>query len=130
MNYILDTAVLIDIAKGSERANSLERLDLSGSRPFITLLTYSEYYAGFLSRTEREINACLDFLKKFDTVTITEDSAKIFSELRNNYKKKGISFGTMDLLNASIAIQENMTFITTDKQFEKIAELKKIVIVR
>ena len=72
----------------------------------------------------------MNFLKKFDKATITEESARTFAELSHKYRKSGIIFGTMDLLNASIAIQENMTFITTDKQFEKIAELKKIVIVR
>ncbi|MBI3034272.1 type II toxin-antitoxin system VapC family toxin [Candidatus Woesearchaeota archaeon] len=130
MNYLLDTSVLIDLKKGKGAIKESIRkfINLSQSVPSITFFTFSEYYFGSI-KEEKQAEA-IDFLNQFQQITITMPAAKLFAELAYKYKAKGIVFDTIDLLNAAIAIEENMIFITSDKFFEKIDELKKIIINR
>ena len=130
MNYIFDTSIIIDIRRGNSSLGKYlkQNLDLSGAKPHITLMTFSEYYFGAIPAGERGKSDCIEFLNIFDHLSISKNAAILFAELTYNYKKKGISFGTMDLLNASIAVDQNMIFVTRDKIFEEIRELKKIII--
>ena len=132
MNYLLDTTILIDMARGNDFVSRSikSKLPLSQATPFITLLTYAEYYYGFVSGAPEEKGRCVSFLQSFDRLSLTEGSAAIFAELSYKYKKSGIAFSTMDMLNAAIAIEENMTLVTSDRFFEKINELKKIILAK
>lgn len=116
---LLDTCILIDVANGDRSViKRLEEFARPGIRPAITTATYSEYYFGFLSRIPEDQNKCLEFLEEFTSLTLTKASARRLAELNFKYKKAGLTFSTMDLLNAAIAIEENMVFVTTDRQFE------------
>ena len=129
MNRLLDTCILIDIANGNKAViEELNVSDMYSPRPFITTATYSEYYYGFLSRIPKEQQKCVEFLENFNSVTLTKGSARRLAELNYKLKKAGFSFTTMDLFNAAIALEENLMFITSDRQFEKISELKKVII--
>ena len=50
------------------------------------------------------------------------------ADLKYKYEKKGIVVPLADLIIASIAIENNAVLVTSDKDFEKIEELKKIII--
>ncbi len=128
MTYLLDTTILIDLKKGTEAARNRMRkfADLPQSTPFITLFTYSEYYFGNIRAGEQR--GAVDFLGQFRHVTLSQSSARLFAELNYKYKKAGVVFETIDLLNAAIAIDENMIFVTSDRFFENINELRKIII--
>jgi len=59
---------------------------------------------------------------------VTKTSVKMYAELDCKYSKKGAKIGLFDLLIAAIAIEHNLTIITTDTDFDKISEIRKIVI--
>ncbi|MBI2133779.1 type II toxin-antitoxin system VapC family toxin [Candidatus Woesearchaeota archaeon] len=130
MNCILDTTVLVDIRLGKRGTESKikELIDIKESNSYITLLTFAEYYFGCLSSSMAGQIDCLNFLNSFQHLTLSKNSAKLYSELTYKYKKSGILFSPIDLLNACIAIDENMKFITSDKSFRKINELRSIII--
>ena len=68
------------------------------------------------------------FLKKFNILQTTNSSAEILSDLKIKYDKKGMSLPLADLLSASIVIDNSLILVTKDRDFEKIEELKKIIL--
>ena len=70
----------------------------------------------------------MEFIEKFPFLNIKKETARILSDLKYNYEKKGITLPLADLLIAAQTIENNMTLVTMDKGFERIEELKKIII--
>ncbi len=129
MNHLFDTCILIEIARGNKSLISkLNTEDKLQPIPAITMATYSEYYYGFVATVPKEQQICLNFLEEFQHLTLTKGSAKKLAELKHKYKKQGLTFSTMDLFNASVAIEENLMLVTMDKSFGSIKELKSIII--
>ncbi|MBI3050974.1 type II toxin-antitoxin system VapC family toxin [Candidatus Woesearchaeota archaeon] len=130
MTYLLDTSVLIDMKRGNPTIIRALRqlLGVSQTMPSITLFTYSEYYLGSI-KEGKQVEAA-DFLNQFAHLNFSLPSARLFSELNYKYKIKGIVFDTLDLMNASIAINEQLVFVTSDKFFNNLTELRKIIIPR
>ncbi len=128
MNYVLDTSILISIRKG--RASAIEQVKrlVSEENAHITLLSFSEYYYGALPANPEGRQDCLDFLSTFSHLSLTKNSAIIYAALTYKYKKKGLTMDPMDMLTASITIDNDMTLITSDEDFNRVEELKKIMI--
>jgi len=130
MSLVFDTSILIAIERGDKEViNELENLYSSyPSSPQLTFISFFEYLTGLKIRKNKSFQNNLIFLKKFNILHTTNSSAEILSDLKIKYDKKGISLSLADLLSASIAIDNNLTFVTKDKDFEKIEELKKIIL--
>lgn len=129
MKYVIDTSLLIDINRGNVKVLSvLKNKALHAGEPFITSLNFIEYYFGELGKG-REVEV-LKFLDSFKHLTLTRNSAKLYAELSRKYLKQGKTISAFDLLIAAIAIDNNMTLLTGDSDFEKINELKTEVIMR
>ncbi|GEM_PF-5131066 len=128
MNYVLDTSILISIRKG--RASAIEQVKrlVSEENAHITLLSFSDYYYGALPANPEGRQDCLDFLSAFGHLSLTKNSAIIYAALTYKYKKKGLAMDPMDMLTASITIDNDMTLITSDEDFNRVEELKKIMI--
>lgn len=52
------------------------------------------------------------------------------AELSGRLKTKGVSSKTIDLLLASVAIRRNLAFLTQDKDFDHIAKVEKINVLK
>lgn len=130
MSYALDANILIELRKGSGAvADEIrKRISIEVSDAYITLMTFAEYFFGCLDASREGQEDCLKFLNAFEHLPLTKISAMLYAKLTHHYKKGGINFSPMDMLTASIAIENNMTLITSDKAFERIKELKKIII--
>jgi tRNA(fMet)-specific endonuclease VapC len=128
MNYLLDTNVLIELNGNNEKviAQVNELLGSATGEPCITLFNFAEFYAGAI-RKKQEAEA-MAFLNSFNQLTLSQASAQIYAELWNKYARKGSPLAVFDLLIASVAIASNATLLTLDKDFEKIDELKKIML--
>ena len=70
----------------------------------------------------------MGFINKFWVLNTTEETSKILSDLKFKYDKKGISISLADLIIASLAIENDMTLLTTDADFKRIEELKILFI--
>ncbi len=130
MSLVFDTSILIDIERGNkETINRLKNLYKSyQSSPQLTFISFFEYLIGLKIRKSKSFQTNLIFLKKFNVLHTTISSAEILSDLKIKYDRKGISLSLADLLSASIAIDNSLTLVTKDKDFEKIEELKKIIL--
>ncbi len=131
MSLVFDTSVLIAIERGDKEAkNKLENLYKSyPSSPQLTFISFFEYLIGLKIRKSKSFQTNLIFLKKFNVLHTTNSSAEILSDLKIKYDKKGLALSLADLLSASIVMENNLVFVTKDKDFEKIEELKKIILV-
>lgn len=130
MGLVFDTSVLIAIEKrDKETKNKLEDLYKSyPSSPQLTFVSFFEYLVGLKIRKNKSFQNNLIFLKKFNVLHTTISSAEILSDLKIKYDKKGTPLSLADLLSASIVIDNSLILVTLDKDFEKIEELKKIII--
>ncbi|MDO8459915.1 MAG: type II toxin-antitoxin system VapC family toxin [Nanoarchaeota archaeon] len=130
MSLVFDTSILIAIERGDKATmNKLEELYKSySSSPQLTFVSFFEYLVGLKIRKSKSFQNNLTFLKRFNVLHTTDSSAEILSDLKIKYDKKGISLSLADLLSASIVIDNNLLLVTKDKDFEKIEELKKIIL--
>lgn len=130
MTLFLDTAILINIErKNKELIKKIETLTQTDPAPAnIGLVNYFEFIHGLQKKSPQNREKSMAFVEKFPFLEATKNTAAILSDLKYKYDKLGKSFSLSDLIIASQAIENNMTLVTTDKQFEEIEELKKIVL--
>ena len=130
MSLVFDTSILISVERGDkETINKLKDLYKSHpSSPQLTFISFFEYLTGLKIRKNKSFETNLIFLRKFSVLHTSNSSAEILSDLKIKYDKKGMLLSLVDLLSASIVIDNNLVFVTKDKDFEKIEELKKIII--
>lgn len=130
MNYILDTNILIEIRKGRKdvKEQVMGLINAESAVPYITLLTFAEYYFGSLDASHQGQEDCMEFLNSYKHLTVTKSGAMLFAKLTYKYEKEGTPLSPLDMLNACITIDNNFIFITADKAFERVKELKKIIV--
>ena len=126
MPAIVDTSILIKHQKGDakikrELQSVFERYPAT---PFITFISMFEFLMGIKLWTKNKTEA-IDFLKNFNVINTTEETAEIMVSLKSKYDKQGKIFSLSDLIIASLTIENDMVLITSDKDFEKIEELKR-----
>lgn len=130
MTYLLDTSILIELKEENnkivEKIAELISIDLAP--PAISFMNYFEFIQGLQKKSEKHKKTGLEFIEKFQFLELTKKSAQILSDLKYNYEKIGKVFSLSDLIIASQAIENSMTLITSDKHFEEIEELNKIII--
>ena len=70
----------------------------------------------------------MQFIGTFPVLNAGKETMKILTDLKYDYEKKEIMLPIANLLIAAQAIENNMTLVTMDKGFERIEELKKIIL--
>ena len=126
LSFVIDTSVLIEIEKGNKEAiASLASLGLEGEA-CITSPTFSEFYFGLLKLPTDKLDVEKHRLDKYNLLNTTAKSSIVFAELKNQIRKKGTIIPTFDLFIASIAVSNDLPFITFDGHFNNIPNLKLI----
>jgi predicted nucleic acid-binding protein len=130
MSLTFDTSILIAIERGDINIkNKLEDIyRINPGPPQLLFIPYFEFLLGIKLRKPKRSKEILNFLDKFNLLTITKNTAGILADLKIKYDDEGKSLPLADLLIASQAIENHLTLITLDKDFEKIEELQKIVL--
>jgi len=130
MSLAFDTSILIEIEK--ENKEILKRLqELRGSYPLpvqLPFISYYEFLRGLKIGNPKNYDELMDFLNSFNVLRTTNKTADILSDLRIKYDGLGIILNLADLLIASQAIENQLIVVTRDKDFEKIQEVKKIIL--
>ena len=130
MTLAFDTSILISIEKRDRK--TLNELDsLSKNYPLppqLLFMCYFEFLLGLKLRKPKKYDDLLIFLNKFNILHTTNKTADILSDLKVKYDKLGIALSLADLLIASQVIENNLILVTKDKDFEKIKEIKKIIL--
>jgi predicted nucleic acid-binding protein len=119
MPYLIDSDILIDHLATAPAGNDLlTRLAPEGIA--ISIITYMETYQGVLRDPQRETAA-----RKFEAVLATIPilpfslpSAKRCAALREHLKREGkrVNSRALDLLNAAIALEHNLTLVTQNRE--------------
>lgn len=124
MSVILDTSILIAHQKGDARVRR-ELQVLAKKFPFtpaITFISAFEYLVGIGLLTKKKAQAA-QFLGHFSIINTTAKTAEIMASLRVKYEKLGTVVPLPDLIIASLAIENNMVLVTSDKDFKDVKEL-------
>ena len=124
--YLVDSDILIYFLKGKkevvERLTQISNDDLYISRINYTELIYGAYNS---SKVNHNLKVIEPFLEKFKVLEFTKVSSLIFAKEKARLKKNGNIIADMDLMIASIAIENSCTLISNNlKHFERIQNLK------
>lgn len=130
MSLAFDTSVLIAIErKDPGITRELGKLSRMHNFPVqLPFISYFEFLYGLKLRKPKENKKMLEFLNKFNVLQTTKNSAEILSDLRIKYESMGVVLPLADLLIASQVIENHLILVTMDKDFEKISELKKVIL--
>jgi len=127
MTLVLDTSVIIDIEQRKE--STLQQLStLASVHPMpakITFVNEFEFLFGLKEKSPKNKEKAVIVLKKFGVLHTTKNTAEILSDLKYKYEKTGKTLPLADILIAALVIENNMVFVTKDRDFEHIEELKK-----
>jgi tRNA(fMet)-specific endonuclease VapC len=134
MSKIIETDVTIDYLRGENQfiTKKINNLIEAGLNLRITQITVSELWYGVYRLQSRQkqiieakkINA---FILSFpETLTLNNQSSQIYGEIAAELDKEGLRAPQFDLLNASIAIANQLVLITRDKShFPRINDLSE-----
>lgn len=130
---LVDTSVLIDFFKGFSNppVNRLHEL-LGEGIPFaITSVIYQEVLQGAKSEKEfallQEYLSSQRFIYPQDAVRTYEEAARIYFSCR----KQGVTIrSTIDCLIAQMTLEQDLTLLHNDKDFDAIASIVKLRLLR
>ena len=118
--FILDTSAIIEIINGTQNGKRILN-ETIGEMIFTTCFSVYEINLG---AKQKEIPFIEDLFENLEVLNFDYIQAK---ESANIYKKlsiKGIIVNEIDIFIASICLLNNMTLVTTDKDFLRIPNLK------
>lgn len=126
MSLIFDTSVLVNLERREPKSVEIvEKLQQKiGFKPYTTFFNHFEFILGVKRKFKKNSEKVEGFLDKFEILHTTDETSRIMSDLKYNYDKRGITISIPDLVVASMAIENNMTLVTSDKGFQNIKELK------
>jgi predicted nucleic acid-binding protein len=107
---LLDTDIIVELLR--------KRKYETGAISIITLIEVLRGLEAEKSATVKEL-----IEESFNVLTIDNKVIKIYCNLYQNLKDKGVLIRDADLLIAATAISHNMTLKTKDKHFERLKKL-------
>ena len=124
--YLADSDILIYFLKGKqevvEKLSLIPMDDLYISRINYTELIYGAYNS---ARINQNLKIIEPFLDNFKVLEFTQRSSLIFAKEKARLKKNGNIIADMDLMIASIAIENDCTLISNNiKHFERVQNLE------
>lgn len=129
MSLFVDTSVWSlalrrDSPASHREIGVLVRAIESGETLLTTGLVLQELLQGFSGPKSRD-----QILDRFSAVPLLvpdRDDHIRAAELRNHCRRKGVQVGTIDALLAQLCIRHDLTMLTTDKDFEHVADNSKL----
>jgi tRNA(fMet)-specific endonuclease VapC len=124
--YLIDSDILIYFLKGKqevvERLSQIPIDDLYISRINYTELIYGAYNS---SKINQNLKVIEPFLDSFKVLEFTKTSSLVFAKEKARLKKNGNIIADMDLMIASIAIENDCTLISNNiKHFDRVRNLE------
>ena len=124
--YLIDSDILIYFLKGKqevvERLSQIPIDDLYISRINYTELIYGAYNS---SKINQNLKVIEPFLDSFKVLEFTKTSSLIFAKEKARLKKSANIIVDMDLMIASIAIENDCTLISNNiKRFDRVQNLE------
>jgi len=124
--YLIDSDILIYFLKGKKEV--VEKLSgLPMDNLYISRINYTELIYGAYNSTKinQNLKVIEPFLDNFKVLEFTQGSSLIFAKEKARLKKNGNIIADMDLMIASIAIENDCTLISNNiKHFQRIENLE------
>jgi predicted nucleic acid-binding protein len=125
LSLFIDTSVWSlalrrDVPAPRPEVKALVRAIQSGQTLLTTGLVLQELLQGFTGPKDRE-----QILDRFSSVPLlvpSRDDHVRAAELRNQCRRSGVQVGTIDALLAQLCIRYDLTILTTDRDFVRIAD--------
>ena len=115
---IVDTSILIDFLKGSEKyAEEITSLLLK-NRAITTGIIIAELLQGI--KNPKEEQNISELMTAINTLEISTELWIKTGKLSSSLRKKGISLPLTDIAIATLALEFNLYVFTLDKHFEQI----------
>ena len=92
----------------------------------ISIITVYEILGGLkFKKADKQLKEFETFISNNSILYISEDSAKISSNIYANLRLKGITIGTSDILIAGIALENDLALVTNnERHFEPVPKLR------
>lgn len=127
MPVLLDTDVAIEILRGSRYAiNAVASHD---GDVYISSITAAElYYGAYRSqRSDRNVKSVQTLLGQFPRLTLTDESARLFGEMKEVLCARATPIDAFDLLIAVMALENHCALATGNiKHFSKVGGLSLV----
>lgn len=124
--YLIDSDILIYFLKGKKEV--IQRLSkIPIDNLYISRINYTELMYGAYNSTKisQNLKVIEPFLESFKVLEFTQKSSLIFAKEKARLKKNGNIIADMDLMIASIAIENDCTLISNNiKHFNRIKNLE------
>lgn len=121
---IFDTNVLISAMKGDREAIRVIK-SFKNESPSISILNKYELLKG---RKFVDIEVITSFIRNMKVYNLTDQAVDTASKIYLDLSKGGITIDEFDVLIAAIAISNDETLVTFDKDFERIKSGKIVVL--
>jgi len=133
VNLFVDTSVWSlalrrDTAQSSAEVAWLSKQLTGGTTIFTTGLVLQELLQGFRGPKQRDL--IVERFTNLPLIVPDLDDHIEAAALRNRCRQKGIQVGTIDTLLAWLCIRHELSMLTTDQDFFKIASLLPLDVVR
>ncbi len=124
--YLIDSDILIYFLKGKQEVvQKLSQIPIDNL--YISRINYTEliYGAYNSARVEENLKVIEPFLENFKILEFTKNSSLIFAKEKARLKKSGNIIADMDLMIASIAIENDCMLLSNNiKHFQRVQNLK------
>ena len=126
ISYLIDTDWMVDVLKG--KAEAIQLIDwVADQGAAISIITYAELLEGIVGVPQREMRErqLEALIASIDVLPIDFDVARRFAESAVALRQGGLSIPDLDLLIAATALRYELSLISRDRHFQRIAELKR-----
>ena len=122
--YLIDTCILINLFRGKDATQ--RRFQELGLKHCCTAsVCLCELYAGAFKKGKERDFKLIEWLTSKIPVLDFDKSCVTYGRIRATLEKAGLRVDDMDLLLASIALDNNLTLVTGNrKHFDRIPDLK------
>ena len=129
MPLLVDTSVwslALRRDQSSDRPELTRLMDAlnSGEPVLATGLILQELLQGFRGAKARD--AIIARFKAFAMIAPDRQDHIAAAELRNSCRRRGVQIGTIDALLGQLCLRHDLTLLTTDKDFSRIAESTRL----
>jgi predicted nucleic acid-binding protein len=120
MPIFLDSNIVVDAIK--------HKVTLKNTSYYINPIVYAEVLYGllYIGKSENEFQRFLESIG-IEVLTISTETASIYTKLKLEYNKKGFPLADNDLLIAASCLEHSLSLFTLNlRHFERIRDLKSV----
>jgi len=115
--YLVDTNIIIDFFGGEP---ALKDKFSEKSIVIPSVVVGELYYGAFASsQNEKKINELDEFLPDYEIISIDDDTARFYGEIKSVLRKKGTPIPENDIWICALSMQYQLSIATRDKHFDK-----------